>query len=163
MRPAMVYPSADLHPQGEAREGVRYTDWSDQGGKTSGDEGHLPGLVRRRGAEARREAGGEDEETGARGHVVAEDGQREREAVEGAAGLAVAAWKQQSQRRRRGLWRGTPEHPDPHGASRGGYLSSARVRQLDAPQNERRLHHTSLPRDGSVAMSIIRLNTIVFL
>lgn len=65
---------------------------------------------------------------------MAEDGQREREAVEGAAGLAVAAWKQQSQRRRRRLWRGTPEHPDPHGASRGGYLNIPRVRQLDAPQ-----------------------------
>ena len=37
-------------------------------------------------------------------------------------------------RRRRRLWRGTPEHPDPHGASRGGYLNIPRVRQLDAPQ-----------------------------
>ena len=44
----------------------------------SGDEGHLPGLVRRRGAEARREDDGEDEEGAEGAHRHRGGGRRHR-------------------------------------------------------------------------------------
>ena len=48
--------------RGERVGQIQPPDRSDRGGKTSGNEGHLPGLVRRRGAEACRKDDGEDEE-----------------------------------------------------------------------------------------------------